>query len=285
MKQLRIRMPTRLGEVVSARLLELGATAVDLRPDSGTCELTAYCPPARERALLEEVRPYVEQLVQRLRLSPVPVYEVVEVDADWETAWARLLPPARLVPGLVLAAEGAEEFAAPGERVIWLEPGLYFGFGEHPTTQLMSEWLAAHVSGQRVLDVGCGTGVLSFVAAFVGATAVYGVDIDAPSVASAERNARRNGLDAVCSFSTELVQRVSGSFDVVVANIDARTLVSLADSLLQRMTPNGAVALTGVLGEDQAAEVLAAYSHAGVTLEVVARREEWVLLSGTRRTP
>jgi ribosomal protein L11 methyltransferase len=203
---------------------------------------------------------------------------VRDVRSDWETHWALQLAPAHLAAGLVLVAKGVVYEAAPGERVLSLEPGLFFGFGEHPTTQLICAWIAEHCAGKKVIDVGCGTGVLSLVAAHAGAASVLGIDIDVPSVESAKRNAQSNGWEATCRFSSDHLERVQERFEVVLANIDAGTLSAMGGDLARVLSPGGKLALTGVLDE-QTSGLRDRFAELGVPLCVSAERQGWVLLT------
>lgn len=287
MKQLKVLVPARLATPIATYLDEVESVTVDTSAEAdpeGRLWVTAYCEDAMASALRVRSQAKLSELARRVGIAPVPTFELGDVRADWETSWALLLPPARLAPGLVLVAEGADYEAAAGERVLRLEPGLYFGFGEHPTTQLISGWVTEHGVGKRVLDVGCGTGVLAFVAAFAGATSVVGIDIDVPSVHSAVRNAAKNGWQTTCEFSTDALEQVRSQFEVVLANIDATTLAHLAADLCRVLASGGQIALTGVL-QEQAAAVQQAFAAAGVGVHVLAEREGWVLLTNTPSAP
>lgn len=280
MKRLAVLIPVKLARSLADQVSDAGIAAIDTSEaeEAGKVWLSVYCEDADVEVLLARCQPIATALARRLGVSPLPQFEVRDVPDDWQTRWTLSLEPARLVPNLVLIAEGVDYRAEPGERVLRLEAGLFFGFGEHATTQMMSRWLADHCEGKTVVDVGCGTGVLSFVAAHVGASRVFGVDIDRPSVESAQRNAAYNGFGELCTFSTEPIQGVERSFDLVVANIDAGTLCLLASALVGVLAPGGGLALTGVL-EEQAQSVQDAFEALGLGLEVAEEREGWVLLA------
>ena len=164
-----------------------------------------------------------------------------------------------------------------------VDPGEAFGAGTHPSTRLLAEWLAEHISGgERVLDVGCGSGVLALVAARLGAAEAVGIDVEPAAVSAADANARRNGLDDVAAFSTVPVgEAESGTFDVIVANITADVLVSLAGDIAERVAPSGRLAISGISAA-QTSSVAAAYRRYGIELADTVRLDDWVSLSGRR---
>ena len=161
-----------------------------------------------------------------------------------------------------------------------VDPGQAFGAGTHPSTRLLAEWLSEHIAGgERVLDVGCGSGLLALVAARLGAAEAVGVDIEPAAVAAAEGNARRNGLDDVASFSTASTGEAGlGTFDVVVANITADVLTTLAGDIAARVVPGGQMAVSGISAA-QASSVAAAYRPLGIELADAMRLNDWVSLA------
>ncbi len=168
--------------------------------------------------------------------------------------------------------------AAPA--VVEIDPGGAFGAGTHPSTRLLAEWLEGELTGgERVLDVGCGSGVLALVAARLGAAEAVGIDIEPAAVSAAQANARRNGLDGVASFSTALVGSSElGTFDVVVANITADVLMPLAGDIAARVAPDGRLAVSGISAA-QTSSVAAAYRPHGIELADPVRLDDWVSLA------
>lgn len=287
MKQLSAVVPASLRTALTRELLELGAEAVDstLDPsDAGIVKVTAYCSETALDGVLNAAQAALDRLLTRLRLASPSRFEVNELREDWQTSWVMQLGAVHLGQGLVIVPEGLVYRPGQGERVLWLEPGLFFGFGEHPTTRLMCDWIAGHCAERSVLDVGCGTGVLSFVAAHAGARSVVGVDIDVPSVESANRNARRNGWQSQCSFSSQPLERVAEQFEVVLANIEAPTLCLLAAGLVGAVGPGGRLALAGLL-EEQVEEVCDCFASYGMALSLHGVLDGWALLSNTPTPP
>ncbi len=158
-----------------------------------------------------------------------------------------------------------------------------FGAGTHPSTRLLATWLSRQAAdGKRVLDVGCGSGVLALVAARLGAAEAVGIDIEPAAVAAASANARRNGLEATTSFSVTPAGDVDlGVFDLVVANITADVLMALAPDIAARVAPGGRLALGGISAA-QTSTVAAAYRPHGIELANSIRLDDWVSLAGRR---
>lgn len=163
---------------------------------------------------------------------------------------------------------------AQARQVIRLDPGLAFGTGTHPTTRMCLRWIATHpMAGQRVLDYGCGSGILAIAAARYGAAAVDAVDIDPAAVTAAQANAVANGV----RIATGLPELAAGRYGTVLANILATPLKMLAPLLCAHVAPQGSLVLAGIL-ERQAAELTEAYAPYTV-LDVTDREDGWVLMT------
>jgi ribosomal protein L11 methyltransferase len=163
---------------------------------------------------------------------------------------------------------------AQARQIIRLDPGLAFGTGTHPTTRMCLRWIARHgVQGQRVLDYGCGSGILAIGAAKYGATEIDAVDIDEAAVTSTELNAEANHV----RLQAGLPDKAQGQYQTVLANILATPLKVLAPLLCSYVAPGGSLVLAGIL-ERQADELKAAYAP-WMHLDVVDSQEGWILMS------
>jgi ribosomal protein L11 methyltransferase len=257
--------PTR----VSERLLELGCGAVDERPDHA---LLAYASSDAELlALVDVLRAEFPGLEVELR----------PIDVDWALEFSRSLEPTPLTKTLWVAPANKADRVPEGRHCLLLEPAFAFGFGEHPTTRMMSEWLenASRVAPvERLLDFGCGTGILALAGLWFGARRAVGLDIDPAAVHSAHINAERNGLGAQCVFSCDSLHSQNGDFDGVVANVDVSTLLQNAQALATRMSVGGRIALTGFLRDDVAVLTTAFASH-GVQLREIEHQDDWALVA------
>ena len=201
---------------------------------------------------------------------------------DWQQ-YARTFAITQTFGGRLHLRPPLGENEKPNDDIatLYLEPGLAFGSGSHPTTRLCLGWLANNVQPhQRVLDFGCGSGVLAIAAALLGGQ-VVGVDHDEQAVIATRDNAAANGL----SKSTLEVFDLGGwhertnhnKYDVVVANILAEPLKVLAEEFQRVILPGGSIVLSGILNE-QANEVMAAYER--VVFESPVQEGDWVCLQG-----
>ncbi len=200
-------------------------------------------------------------------------------DRDWDADWRRTLKARRYGERLWVCPPGKP---APADAVrIELEPGLAFGTGTHPTTAMCLEWLAGTPpAGARVLDYGCGSGILALAALALGAAAATGVDLDPQALTATTDNATRNGVAGRLTVLAPDALAAGERFDVVVANILSGPLVQLAPRLAGHARPGARIALSGILAE-QANDVIRAFAPWG-RLAVTATVEGWVLVSGTR---
>ena len=164
--------------------------------------------------------------------------------------------------------------------MIRLDPGMAFGTGTHPTTRMCLRWMAQRFDAgdratfERVLDYGCGSGILAIAAALHYARAVDAVDIDPAAVAATQANALANGVTLVSG----LPEQVQGRYTLLLANILATPLKLLAPLLCTHLAPGGGLVLAGILSR-QTAELQAAYAP-WLQLSVADEEDGWVLLSG-----
>jgi len=202
-------------------------------------------------------------------------------DQDWERSWMDNFHPMRFGQRLWIVPSW-HEAPEPGAVNLHLDPGLAFGTGTHPTTALCLEWLDGQpLEGYQVIDFGCGSGILAIAALLLGATRAVGTDIDVQALEASRDNANRNGIDPA-RFPVYLPADMPDEpADVVVANILAGPLVSLAPQLSRLVKSGGRLALSGILAE-QAEEVRAAYS-ADFELDPTAEREGWIRITGIKR--
>ncbi len=218
----------------------------------------------------------------RALLAPRAVSIAAVAEDAWAERWKAHWQPQIFAGGLCVHPSWCAP--APGARhLIELDPGQAFGTGTHPTTALCLDWLAtqAPLTGQSVIDYGCGSAILALAAERFGAAHVQAVDIDRAALAVAADNVARNAAGAVVSVGAPDTL-AAGSADLLIANILLEPLLSLADRFAALLRPHGRILLSGVLAT-QVERLQAGYPGA-FAFDPVMTREEWAALAG-RRVP
>ncbi len=201
-------------------------------------------------------------------------------DQDWVRLTQSQFTPVAIT-GDFWIVPSWHEVPAAARRVMRLDPGLAFGTGTHPTTRMCLRWLAAHADGlgaadMRVLDYGCGSGILAIGAALHGSRDIDAVDIDPAAVQATAANAQANGV----TVRAGLPEQAAGEYGVVLANILATPLQLLAPLLCRKLRPGGRLVLAGIL-ERQAGLLQAAYAP-WTQLQVADAQDGWILMCGER---
>lgn len=259
---------------------------VELR-DSGTLLSTAVgrtavialCKPEDREFLLTAAHEALDTArATGVKVDPVVVRERATDESEWRDVWKQFFRATRVGRRFTVRPSWDPGQAAEGEFVIDLDPGRAFGTGAHPSTRLVIG-LAEDVRDlrpgiTRFLDLGCGSGILSIAAArlWPGAAGLA-VDNDAEATACSGENFERNRIGTV-ELLTGTLQAVQGPFDLILANIQADVLCGLADEMSNKLAPDGAVILSGIL-LDQVDEVLSAHGAAGFTLVTREDEGEW----------
>ena len=274
----------------------LGAVVDVTRP----AIVRAYLPgldPAGVEAAIAEAATALGHL-QAFGLRPIGELQTRLVrEADWAEAWKSHFPVLRIGRRIVIRPTWRRHRKRPDDVVLSLDPGMAFGTGLHPTTRLClaaletlaDEGLLATGSARggsrrgaaRVIDVGCGSGILAIAAAKLGAGELLGVDTDPIAVEATAANARLNGQARRIRVRRGSVPSGEGPFDLVLANLIASLLVQLAEPLRNELVPGGRILASGIF-RDREADVRAAFGSAGL---VVSRRwaeEDWVALEAVR---
>ena len=250
---------------------------------SDQAEVAAYLSAARWAALEARLRAASAEM---LGVEPAILVERVP-DRDWRTAWHDHFQLAR-VPGMrpiVVHPPHIVYEAKPGEIVVDLVPGLAFGTGQHQSTRLCLRLLAEQVrAGERVLDVGTGSGILAAAAAKLGAGSVLATDIDPLAVDAARHTARQNQLADVVDVREASIPS-DERFDLITANLTADILYSLAADLSAALAPAGRLIVSGLI-EARVDDVRGALQRVGLRLESIAREDDWraMLLTAAGRS-
>ncbi|HET6362499.1 MAG TPA: 50S ribosomal protein L11 methyltransferase [Gemmatimonadota bacterium] len=190
-------------------------------------------------------------------------------DLDWLASWRSAAVPISVTPTLTVAPPGAEHGAG---RTVVIRPGQGFGTGSHPTTQALLRWLESEPGG-RVLDVGCGSGVLGIAALLLGARFVIGIDLDPDAIANADENRRLNGVPErlhLVEGDLDALRR-DARFDRVLANLDSRALGGLVRRLVECCVPGARLGVAGLLLAERDAFIQALV---GLPVELVDERAD-----------
>jgi ribosomal protein L11 methyltransferase len=281
-------------EQISDTLFELGAISVDVSDaEVGTTnETPIFMEPGEEYTLswgLNRISSmfadtFDPEVILNDLVEQIPGLRIVErtFTRVGEEDWVRLTQSQfsvieisnrlRILPSWISSAD------KNGIEII-LDPGLAFGTGSHPTTKLCLTWLEKNISGGEVLmDYGCGSGILAIAAKKLGAAEVFGIDIDENAIDASRYNAERNNVD-ISFFNAQ--DRISGTYDIVVANILSNPLKALAPLLASLVRPNGTIVLSGILAEQESAvwnEYLAWFEKQDVFFD-----DGWCCLVGVKR--
>jgi ribosomal protein L11 methyltransferase len=257
-------------ELAQLRLWELGATGLEERDDT-----TLVREPAPGQVVV--IAAFEDETAARHALTQIGEQHEAEIiylpHEDWATEWRRGFSAQRIGSRVLLHPSWEAVQSEPGDVVLTIDPENAFGSGDHETTRLVLQLLDQHIAGsERVLDVGCGSGVLSIAALLLGATTAVAVDIDEDAVVVARRNAELNGVAPGLEASTCDVGDIDGLYDVVLANIETRVLVHMPEQLRARVAPGGLLVLSGIL-RVELDEVLAAYG--AMQLDQCLEEGEW----------
>jgi ribosomal protein L11 methyltransferase len=223
--------------------------------------------------------------LDRIRSVSVPSFRPV-AEEDWVEAWKERLNVLRIGRRIVIRPSWRDYAPEPGDIVIQLDPGMAFGTGLHPTTQMCLAALEELMRPEAaVLDLGTGSGILAIAAAKLGAGHVLAVDRDPVAVKTARGNMMTNGVQGVVSVMEGSLQDVSGNYDLLVVNILAKVIVEMMqEGLATRLYPGGRLITAGIIA-DQESEVVAALERGGLTAIGRQQREDWVESSTRTRSP
>jgi ribosomal protein L11 methyltransferase len=293
--ELQLLVPQELVEPASDALMqELQALSVSIEDfDAGsTLEQPLFAEPGMPapqagwnrsvlKALFEKSSGAVDAATQLLAqdwAQDIRMQSLNEVASqDWVRLTQSQFAPIEITPSFWVVPSWHK---APvlAQKIIHLDPGLAFGTGSHPTTRMCLQWIAQHTQAwSRVLDYGCGSGILAIGAALHGALQVDALDIDPAAIQATTANAHGNGIACIRAGMADTAQ---GLYPLVLANILATPLKLLAPLLCQHLAPGGHLILAGIL-ERQASDLKAAYAPY-VALETMAEEEGWILMAAQR---
>lgn len=285
-QNLTLTIPVILAETLESRLEVAGAISISLADagddpvlEPGPGEMPLW-PEITLTALFkndEDLGPLASSLRAEFGLAQDPSITALP-DQEWTRAWMSDFKPMRFGDRTWVCPSWCTP-PDPNAINLRLDPGLAFGTGTHPTTALCLAWLDQYLKpGVRVLDYGCGSGILAIAALLLGAQEAWAIDIDPQALLATRENARRNEIADEHLHIGQPNELATGPFDVVIANILSGPLIELADTLCDQIKPGGHLLLSGIL-EDQADKTARAYASR-VAWDPPTFQEGWARLSG-----
>jgi ribosomal protein L11 methyltransferase len=283
-----ISIPKEFREAVSNFLIEQGATGIEeLEGDSDREGVRSYFPQdGKENKILRALRHYLKSLEKIVPEAPRAQVKTASFpEQDWAENWKRFFKPVQVTPRFVVKPPWSKIRLKRSQIPIDITPGMAFGTGTHPTTILCIQALEERLKKRRlsVLDVGTGSGILSIIAAKLGAQEVWGIDIDSVALENARENVKKNHVSDIVNLRKGSIGSVQKKFDIVIANIDLKSLRRIRKPLLNHLTTRGFLILSGIL-EKEKERLRECYLKTELLRWMnVAQEGEWVCLTFKRK--
>lgn len=283
--QVNVTISREASDAVSNKLFDLNALGVEIQdaqsPTSSSVTLIAYFPMddlVGDR--LRRVRRFLDQLPEwDLPAGHASVSLKALKDTDWTTEWRSAFPTQKIGNRVIVAPTWVDIAPDPSEVLIRLNPGMAFGTGHHPTTRLTIRLLEKTIKGNEIAaDIGTGSGILSIAAAKLGARKIDAVDLDEATLPVAAENFQLNDVKALINLQAgNGLDPCSGEYDVIIANILTKVLLTLIPGLPQRLKVGGTVILSGIMAQEVAQVVHALKAHRLLPINI-EENEEWVAI-------
>jgi ribosomal protein L11 methyltransferase len=283
-----LHIPKEFGEAVSNFLIEQGAAGIEeLEGDIEWERLRTYFQrDGKERKVLRAIHRYLKSLE---KITPEIAHPTVKTaslpEQDWGENWKRFFNPVQVTSKFVVKPPWSKIRLKRGQISIDISPGMAFGTGTHATTILCIRALEERLKkkGLSILDMGTGSGILSIIAAKLGAKEVWGIDIDGVAVENARENVEKNCVMDIVKIRKGGIGDLQEKFDVVVANIDLKSLRRMRRPLLNHLKRQGFLILSGILKEEKE-RIRQYYLETGHFRSIKeAQEEEWVCLTLKKR--
>ncbi|MCK5709267.1 MAG: 50S ribosomal protein L11 methyltransferase [Deltaproteobacteria bacterium] len=282
LSQLKLEASEQAASLISDFLLGLGSLGVaeDIRGE-GLYEVSAYFPMETDIAIvIDSLKEYSELLKQSLPGVTIGPVTVQYIDRSGWEVWKSVLKKIRVGKRVIIRPPWEEHIALGNEIVIEINPSLAFGTGHHETTRLCIEAIEDNVQTndiQTMLDVGCGSGILSTSALKLGVRDVAGFDTDPIAIQESRKNAEKNGVLDKINFFCGYIQSAKGQYDLIVANVYIESILLMKEEFRSRLSPGGRLIVSGIQYKrrDQAVRGL---KEAGLLLNNELGEADWVAL-------
>lgn len=267
-----------LEEPLSAFLFELGATGLVLEEGGQPGRVKASFPPGTSLAELEDrLRAFALEMEDLFPEAPrVRFHSQEAIFQDWAQEWRRFFQPIQATPNLLILPEWVPEPPSVNGHILRMDPGPAFGTGSHATTRMCLQAMEGlPLKGQRLLDVGTGSGILAMYGAMLGAGQIMALDVDPDALEWAGHNIRLNGLADRIHLSSQPVEQIQTSFFLICANLILKEILRLLPIFKDRTEAGGWCILSGIL-MDQMSPLKTAVQEAGLDLKQVLTENEWI---------
>jgi ribosomal protein L11 methyltransferase len=279
-----LQIAKEFGEAVSNFLIERGAAGIEeLEGDLKRERLRAYFPQdERKKRILDVLHRYLKSLKRLLPEIPRAQIRTASLpEQDWGENWKRFFKPVQVTSRFLVKPPWSRVRLERGQIPIDITPGMAFGTGTHATTILCIQALEERLKkrGRSVLDVGTGSGILSIIAAKLGAEEAWGIDIDGVAVENARENVEKNHVSEIVKIRKGSIGSLRRKFDVIAANIDLKSLGRMRKPLVSRLKNQGFLILSGIL-EEEKERIRRYYLETGLLRSIkTAQKGEWVCLT------
>lgn len=280
--QLIVSISSQIEDACVNRLQELGATAVytHFLTDSSSLFLYGIFPYESDR---EKIKNKIQMYLSSLRDLGFDVFleeiKTQEIDEDeYLHQWKDHFQPIHFGNALVIEPVWISDSAKPGEKVLKIDPGMAFGTGHHFTTQFCLQWVCQHrESIHSLIDVGCGSGIISIAASLLGIKKILAMDHDFMVMPAVKKNIERNRVQGEITLirADILAAPLAGTFDAVIANLHTTLLLKAKKNLISLLKPGSSLILTGI-GHDRRQDILSSYSDLSLQKVQVDPEKEWV---------
>ncbi len=287
--ELTVKTNLNASEAISNILISEGSGGVasSYLPEetNGLVNIIAYYPiDDRLEIRLERIQDRIAGL-SFFGIDPAPADTTIRQteDEDWAEAWKAYFKPVEI--GKIVVKPSWDEYAPKeGQLVLELDPGMAFGTGTHPTTQLCLLMMHRYITNEsRVVDFGTGSGILAIAAALLGAKEIAAIDIDPVAVKTATENiAKNNLLDKICTFEADSLRSLNIRPNIIIANIIANTIIDSAQDAYDILEPNGIFISSGIVAEREG-EVVSKLKSAGFLVDEISRDGEWIAIASSKR--
>lgn len=252
-------------------------------PTSGVVVKAYFSLIDQDKVIQEAVHECLQELADYgLRTAPSIVTTQLVDDEDWANAWKTYYKPIRLSNRLAIVPIWEEYTPTGDEQLIYLDPGMAFGTGTHPTTKLTLQLMEKYLHpGQSVIDVGCGSGILSIAAEKLGAREVLALDLDPVAVENAKENCIQNQATTINVKQGNLLVGVGKTSQLVVANILAEILLQMTYDLPRVLIPGGIFIGSGIIAS-KCDEIVSALQTAGLQILEIISEEDWVAVAAKK---